>query len=663
MSRLFAKCFIILRAFIGVSVIFSLVASMGCGPNGDSSENDVEEPNDNATENEVEDPNDNATENDGENQTPAPAIPTACERPDPESCTELDTIGFSVEGPIVLDDDCYRVQGVLESVGETITIAPGTTMYFQGGGGIRIYSEGELSAVGTPEEPICLTGLEKTRGSWRGIEFRNTPSEQNQLEHVVIEHAGGIVLEGEDAYVQISNSRLRNHDDSAIRAIDSSESTLTVETSIFEENEAPLRIEPEVAQGLSEDLIFENNDDQHVILQSDFRAYIDRDTKWKALDVPYYIRTRLTVRGESTLEIAPGSTLLFPKHGGLNVVSDSTLLAVGTDEASIHFRGREQERGHWRGLRFKDTASENNRLEYVIVEHGGSESWTTSFVPRNHGGIVAIGADTHLSISNALFRHNERSAIMAKDSPHTTVMVEDSIFEDNTRPIKQHIQQVENISPGNHIANNDMDVIALKPGSTGHHEVKESMIWPGLSVPYRVYTTIRVYEDVVVEPGAEFEFRSGQGLSVLGDHLTVAGSDSAPVVFRGTEPISGHWRGIHFANAPMGSKNMLSHVEVRHGGSDQWHNGRESSRGNVVLDHAGAACGGEATVSISNASISQGAGHGIAIRHGSRVTSCVDNAIGEVGGSPVFDHHAADADEDFTGSAGCYCEAGCECGD
>jgi hypothetical protein len=89
----------------------------------------------------------------------------------------------------------YRVSRGMR-VWNRLTITPGTTMVFEKNRGLSVRGtddeddpDGQLSASGTRQNPIELTGLESKKGYWRGVEFKNTTG-GNLLKHVTVEYGG-----------------------------------------------------------------------------------------------------------------------------------------------------------------------------------------------------------------------------------------------------------------------------------------------------------------------------------------------------------------------------------------------------------------------------------------------------------------------------------------
>ncbi|MBE2250224.1 MAG: hypothetical protein IAE78_11800 [Myxococcus sp.] len=72
------------------------------------------------------------------------------------------------------------------------TLEPGVTLEMMPMTSIRV--DGDLAgfhAVGTQSKPITITGVNKSRGAWDGIDFDTTLNTANALEYCVVEYGGG----------------------------------------------------------------------------------------------------------------------------------------------------------------------------------------------------------------------------------------------------------------------------------------------------------------------------------------------------------------------------------------------------------------------------------------------------------------------------------------
>ena len=71
----------------------------------------------------------------------------------------------------------------------TLTIEPGTEIFFENGNGITVHDGGTLVAQGTTDSPIIFQGFDPVPGAWSGIYFNDT-STPNRITNAEIRHAG-----------------------------------------------------------------------------------------------------------------------------------------------------------------------------------------------------------------------------------------------------------------------------------------------------------------------------------------------------------------------------------------------------------------------------------------------------------------------------------------
>src|SRR5690554_4102335 len=71
-----------------------------------------------------------------------------------------------------------------------LVIEPGVRLEMTSGTGFEVANEGSLKMVGTSTEKIMITGADEVPGAWGNIRYSSTNSSNNQIQHVIIKHAG-----------------------------------------------------------------------------------------------------------------------------------------------------------------------------------------------------------------------------------------------------------------------------------------------------------------------------------------------------------------------------------------------------------------------------------------------------------------------------------------
>jgi hypothetical protein len=167
---------------------------------------------------------------------------------DPAACSQLERFG-QLANPVLeagrLERDtvlapcgpAYRVHGnVVVPSGITLTILPGTTVFFADGAQLTI-AGGQLHAEGDVYRPIRLTRTPGSTGAWNGIQLRES-RESNTIRHAVLEY--GVTEDGMLGLVNsnllVESSTFDQADRFRIRSVSSS---LIVRDSVFTDIFAP----------------------------------------------------------------------------------------------------------------------------------------------------------------------------------------------------------------------------------------------------------------------------------------------------------------------------------------------------------------------------------------------------------------------------------------
>ena len=115
------------------------------------------------------------------------------------------SVAYKVLEPILISDN-------------NVTIEKGARLIFTEKGYLEANDGASLTAIGTPTEPIVMTGELDTPGSWPGLSFQFSQSNRNELQYVTIENAGsgaegfgqGAIYMWADPKLKVENCTFRN---------------------------------------------------------------------------------------------------------------------------------------------------------------------------------------------------------------------------------------------------------------------------------------------------------------------------------------------------------------------------------------------------------------------------------------------------------------------
>jgi hypothetical protein len=314
----------------------------------------------------------------------------------------------------VVNEATWPDPGVAYAVGTTLTpeteltLEEGARLEFESGRGLSVNSNGALVAAGSEDQPVVFAGAENGRGAWRGIRFTNSSSSENLLDHARVVGAGGeawgdrgisqagVFVEGDATALEVQSTRIASNQVAGV-AVDAGGADVTLEGNAFVENAVPLRIRPNLVGRIAAENEFRDNEESYVRVDG---GTVRRDATWFDLEVPYRVAGRVGI--EARLTIAPGSSLAFEQGVGLDVRSNGQLTVDAADGEAVRMVGVEQQQGYWQGVRFVDTASENNLLVNVDVLHAGSDPWREG-EPHSQAAIYLQGA-SRLDVAEASIR-------------------------------------------------------------------------------------------------------------------------------------------------------------------------------------------------------------------------------------------------------------------
>ncbi len=371
----------------------------------------------------------------------------------PARCSDGGDFLSTIEVSQVWAEDVYIGRNLMIRSSAVVTIHPGVQVFFCGDYSLQV-SNGQLIAIGTPEEPIVFTPA-PGNNRWKQVRFTNSAPGPSVLRHAVLVNAGGatpgetdaalmvdsnyfdpvnpapyidhLEVDGSSAYgihVQFSNTA-----DPTPPAL----SNLTVRNSAL----APMIMEAAAVGGLGGGNLFEDNGIQTIQIHGDSGlGAMFFDIRWRKQPVPYEVMGNIYIRNEyndqpySTWTIDPGTTVWVHPNKNLTVGSlygDSRLVARGTISEPITItvrlpqgtttQGREDV--YWGAIQLSNWYAEvQHELRHVVLGYGGALN--NAVLNKIDGGTLLV---EHVEI------HNSTSSAVYLNDGH--LVAHDSIFRDS----------------------------------------------------------------------------------------------------------------------------------------------------------------------------------------------------------------------------------------
>lgn len=354
-------------------------------------------------------------------------------------CEKDDDDNIVVVEPILLDCDYFTTDRVLEdnpdapvdyivpcvaTVSADIVIQPGVVIEFKDDAGLKINS-GYLKAEGTAANPIVFTGVNKVKGSWRGI-IVFSESVNNIFDHVEISYGGGNSFNSNDdrgnlilynGKIAVRNSTISNGAENGFDNIYSS-GTVTdfSNNTITGNNKYPvnsLTIYGHMYDGSND---FTGNTDPYNYIFLVGNRNIGGNMVWEKTSVPYKVDKELWIGNDESLTIEAGAELRFDDDSGIKVKDGAYLDVNGTTTEPVLFSGVTEINDSWKGI-FVDSDDVRNSIDYATIEYGGGGQFNSN----GDLGLVIVYAGANLTISNSTLQHTTECAINATYNSETLV--------------------------------------------------------------------------------------------------------------------------------------------------------------------------------------------------------------------------------------------------
>ncbi|MEM6925946.1 MAG: right-handed parallel beta-helix repeat-containing protein [Myxococcota bacterium] len=444
-----------------------------------------------------------------------------------------------------------------------------------------------------PEEVIeeDLAELTAIEGTWVLVDSRDPTHVFLQIEvtddqGVVVDAASSRYRDGDVAWQDLTPS---GPDAFAYRELDTDGGRIDATLTLVDPNAIEIRLD--AARDV--DLQSWVRDDGSLVdpAPEPLGCTIDTDTRLTPREgsVDYIVDCVMNVTAPLTIE--PGVVVAFASGAGLGVYDEGILVARGTPDAPIVFRGERIEPGFWRGIHTETQSV----LEHVRIDSAGS-----NYVYCCNEAAGVFARDGRLTLVDATIRDSGGFGLVVRPATTITAYQRNTITRSDEAPVKASLSSVSQFDGlASAYEGNQRDVIELV--DTG---VDVPTTVPPANVPYALSDGVLDITDVLrLEAGVEFVMPAAGGLGVYDNGaLELAGTATAPVKIRGDLDIRGAWRGIHIeTNSPL---NRFTHAEISNAGSNYVYCCRDIAT--VYLE--------DGRLSLSDTTLSKGSGYGVYAR-------------------------------------------------
>lgn len=296
------------------------------------------------------------------------------------------SIGSNTVYPDLFDDasipDYYAKSTLTATAG--LTFEPGVVVECDQD--VFIWINGNaafIKAEGTASKNIILRGIQKTKGSWRGLGITSA-NLNNKLNYVQMLHTGSSDIGGRRTAIRVQSNV------SAVLGIENTTISQSAGHALFVDGNggvlssfagnnfsnndfAPIRLAAENLYALDGTSVYTNNGEQaiEVAAAGNTNARFTTSGTVRAQSIPILFLSSAEVQNHLTLEA--GTTVLF--NGGLRlwITTEGAFTAVGTADKPITLSATTELPGVWRGIEIH-SPSPLNRIDYGIVSYGGNTS-------------------------------------------------------------------------------------------------------------------------------------------------------------------------------------------------------------------------------------------------------------------------------------------------
>jgi hypothetical protein len=325
-----------------------------------------------------------------------------------ENRVRLSFAEIDIDTTLKADVD-YVQEGTLSvGNGAVFTLEAGVDYQMDSDASLSIGAEGEAATalfLGTELEPVTFSGTVAAAGSWRGIALTANASAESQLSHVTISHAGQGGEAALDLQAKVTlDDVLVTESSTGVEIGAQGLSTESTGLTVTATGGAPLHIAANALLSLP-NCELSGNAEQSIVVEA---GMITSSGTVLDLDVPYRIEGNIETGAGAQLTIEPGVEFVMADHSRFSIGADgsaASIVAEGSSDAMIVFRGKTDQAGSWFGLSIDGNASADSSLRYVEIRNAGESA---------EGEVgAALTLEASVEVENSVFAESPGCGILA----------------------------------------------------------------------------------------------------------------------------------------------------------------------------------------------------------------------------------------------------------
>src|SRR5699024_9223651 len=255
------------------------------------------------------------------------------------------------------------------------TVDAGVVVDFEKDAGLQLGNNKNIKIQmnGTADKPIILTGMQKDKGSWRGIQIASDNT-ANQMNYVTVEYAGqtgrggwgqkGSVIGVAGGVMKMDHCTIQHGAIYGLHWVDGALNAgeLVLSNSTFTGNDIPVHTSVNHINSIDGTSTYTGNVNNYVELRGDD---VYQDVTFHKLDVPFLsVGFKPDNKEKRNITFEPGVTLLMEAgsqiHFNNAFHNDHEIIMKGTAEEPITLRGKEEVAGYWNGIQINNTTNPLN---------------------------------------------------------------------------------------------------------------------------------------------------------------------------------------------------------------------------------------------------------------------------------------------------------------